>query len=178
MTNQIASSMSMHKPEIQEPPYPWKRIATLAIGGLFQVGFAENSDLLLVLSYQGRGVINCITGEKIARDYQEAHDFFDPIRLISLGLGPLEGKSIRMAGLFGGGLPRTTEDGWLIEEQTRVWPTHSIFLTPPGNKVENTKQKAIVVGDDGSCEMRAYGFSETGRSFIIATSCDLMIFAR
>jgi hypothetical protein len=52
----------------------------------------------------------------VARDYEEAHDYFDSIRLLAQGFGPLEGKPIRMTGLFGGGLPRSTEDGWFVEE--------------------------------------------------------------
>ena len=159
------------KPAIQEPPSPWNRCATWPVGELFQIGYAENSDLLLVLSSQGRGIFDCLTGEKVARDYEEAHDFFDPILLLAQGFGPLEGKSIRMAGLFGGGLPLTTKDKWFLEEEAPDWPTRSVLLTPPTGE-------SIVIGDDGACELRAYGFSETGRSFVIATSCDLSIFVR
>jgi hypothetical protein len=159
------------RPVIQEPPPPWKHVVTWAVGGLFQVGYAENSDLLLVLSSQGRGVFDCLTGEKVARDDEEAHDFFAPIPLTADGFGPLAGKSIRMAGLFGGGLPRTTEDGWFLEEQAPAWPIRTILLRSPA-------RETIAIGDDGACELRAFGFSETGNSLIIAISCDLAIFAR
>jgi len=168
-------------PAVQEPPSPWKHLTTWAVGGLFQVGYAENSDLLLVLSSQGRGIFDCLTGERVARDYEEAHDYFDSIRLMASGFGPLEGQNIRMAGLFGGGLPLTTEDGWSLEEQAPGWPTRSILLTPPtiesedGNSVAG---EAVFIGDDGACELRAFGFSETGRSLVIAISCDLSIFVR
>ena len=156
---------------VQEPPAPWKRCVTWSVGGLFQVGYAENSDLLLVLSSQGRGIFNCLTGEKVARDYEEAHDFFDPIRLLAQGFGPLEDRRIRMAGLFGGGLPLTTEDEWGLEEEAPAWPMRSILLTPPPIEREDGSHiigEPIVIGDDGACELRAYGFSETGRSFVIA----------
>jgi hypothetical protein len=159
-------------PAKHEPPAPWRRLPVYGVGGLFQVGYAAGSDLLLVLSSQGRGVFDCLAGEKLARDYNESHDFFDPIRLTGTGIGPLEGQAIRMAGLFGGGLPLTTLDGWLLEAQARAWPTHSVFLTAPGSR------ESICVGDDGACELRACGFSETGRSFIIATSCELAMFTR
>ena len=169
------------RPAIQKPPSPWKHCATWPVGGLFQVGYAEHSDLLLVLSSQGRGIFDCLTGEKVARDYEEAHDFFDPIRLLAQGFGPIEGKCIRMAGLFGGGLPLTTTDDWFLEEEAPAWPTHSILLTPPAIEHEDgslVQIEPIVIGDDGACELRAYGFSETGRSLVIAISCDLIIFAR
>jgi hypothetical protein len=174
-------TMTEIRPPVQEPPAPWKRCNSFAVGGLFQVGYAENSDLLLVLSSQGRGVFDCLTGEKVARDYEEAHDSFDPIRLLAHGFGPLEGKIIRMAGLFGGGLPRSTEDGWFLEEQAPAWPTRSILLTPPTMERadgSHARTEPVVLGDDGACELRAFGFSETGRSFVIAISCALDIFAR
>ncbi len=173
--------MTNTRPLIQEPPAPWKHCTTWAVGGLFQVGYAENTDLLLVLSGQGRGIFNCLTGAKVARDYEEAHDFFDPVRLLAQGFGPLENKSIRMAGLFGGGLPHKTEDGWFLEEQAPAWPTRSILLRPPTVKREDgslVRGEPMVIGDDGACELRAYGFSETGRSLVIAVSCNLIIFVR
>lgn len=159
-------------PTTHELPSPWRRLPVYGVGGLFQVGYAAGSDLLLVLSSQGRGVFDCIAGEKLARDYNEVHDFFDPIRLTATGIRPLEGQAIRMAGLFGGGLPFTTLDGWMLEAQAHAWPKHSVFLTAPGS------QEPVCVGDDGACEFRACGFSETGRSFIIATSCELAMFTR
>jgi hypothetical protein len=158
-------------PTIHEVPAPW-RSHVYAVGGLFGVGYATASDLLLVLSSQGRGVFDCSTGKKLNRDYEEAHDFFDPIRLVAVGFGPLAGQSIRIAGLFGGGLPLTTRDGWHLQAQARVWPTHSVFLTAPSSQVP------VCIAEDGACELRAYGFSETCGSFIIATSCELAMFTR
>jgi hypothetical protein len=164
--------MQMAAPAIREVPLPWRRLPVYAVGGLFQVGYAPGSDLLLVLSSQGRGVFDCIGGQKLARDHAEAHDFFDPIRLTAKGVGPLDGQLVRMAGLYGGGLPLTTADGWGLEVQARTWPTHSVFLSAPGSR------EPVCIGDDGACELRACGFSETGRSFVIATSCDLTMFTR
>jgi hypothetical protein len=162
----------MPAPTIGEVPHLWRQIQGFAVGGLFQVGYAAGTDILLVLSSQGRGVFDCLTGEKVARDHAEAHDFFDPIRLSAVGIGPLTGTTVRVAGLFGGGLPLTTTDGWGLEVQARSWPTHSVFLSAPASRTP------VCIGDDGACEMRACGFSETGRSFVIATSCDLRIFTR
>ena len=159
-------------PATHDPPAPWQRLPVYGIGGLIQVGYAAGSDLLLVLSSQGRGVFDCIAGDKLARDYDEAHDYFDPIRLTAVGFGPLAGQMIRVGGLFGGGLPLTTVDGWHLEAQARVWPMHSVFLSAPGAR------ESVCIGEDGACELRACGFSETGRSFVIATSCELAMFTR
>lgn len=159
-------------PVVLEPPPPWRLLPVFAVGGLFQVGYAEDSDLLLVLSSQGRGVFDCATGEKLARDSADSHDFFDPVRLTADGFGPLAGQRIRTGGLLGGGLPLTTSDGWCLDVQARMWPMHSVFLTPPGSR------EPVCVGEDGACELRACGFSQTGHSFVIATSCDLTMFTR
>ncbi len=159
-------------PTIHEPPAPWRQLPVHGVGGLFQVGYAPGSDLLLVLSSQGRGIFDCVAGDKLARDYDEAHDFFDPIRLTAAGFGPLAGQTIRVGGLFGGGLPLTTADGWQLEAQARIWPTHSVFLSAPGSR------EPVCIGEDGACELRACGFSETGRSLVIATSCELAMFTR
>jgi len=161
-----------NSPAKQTPPLPWELLANYTVGGLFQVGYAAGSDLLLVLSSQGRGIFDCVTGKKLARDYDEAHDFFDRIHLTAAGFGPLQGATVRMAGLMGGGLPLSTHDGWGLVVEARAWPTYTFFLTAPGSR------DPICLGDDGTCEFRACGFSETGQSFIFATSCELLVFAR
>ena len=77
-----------------------------------------------------------------------------------------------MAGLYGGGLTHTTHDGWFLEGQAPAWPTHTIYLSSP------SKPDLLPIADDGACELRAYGFSHTGLTFIVALSCDLQIYAR
>ena len=53
---------------VQEPPIPWRLLEAHAVGGLTDVGFGRRSDLLLVVSSQGRGVFDCVTGQRVARD--------------------------------------------------------------------------------------------------------------
>src|SRR5262245_39761512 len=38
---------------ISDPPRLWKRLAVHAVGGLTEVGYADDSDLLLIVSSQG-----------------------------------------------------------------------------------------------------------------------------
>ena len=102
------------------PPKPWHKVSMVAVGGLRAVGFDRNSELLLVVSSAGRGVIDCQSGKKIARDegeYYEHGSFLEAV-----GIGPLEGKAIRISGSAGGGLPTATDDGWSIELVTLEWP--------------------------------------------------------
>lgn len=152
-------------------PVPWVRGQVHAVGGLFQVGFASGRDLLLVHSSQGRGLFDTISGRRIARDDEEPMDGFDPVRLLADGFDAIDGKTLRMAGLFGGGLPWTTSDGYRLDEDIAGWPQRRIMLHAPD-------RSRMLVATDGACELRAFGFSETGRSFVVATSCELMSFSR
>jgi len=99
---------------IQPPPSPWKRVASYAVGGLTEIGFANQSDLVLVVSSNGRGVFDCTSGERLARDDDTADWWYDPVQLQAAGIGPLDGQFIRLAGLHGGGLPLSTRDGWSL----------------------------------------------------------------
>lgn len=86
---------------VSNPPEPWKLAHRRAIGGLTEVGFADTSELLLIASHSGRGLLDCSQGILVARD--DDNDFqFDLGNLLVEGIGPLEGKLIRMAGPSGG----------------------------------------------------------------------------
>ena len=61
----------LHLLQQTTPPSPWRRVSTIAIGGLRAVGFDRSSEYLLVISSAGRGVIDCRTGEKVARNTEE-----------------------------------------------------------------------------------------------------------
>ena len=69
--------------------HPWKHKQTWSVGGLWQVGFAEDSDLLIVLTHSGRGIFDCLTGERVARDYTECYEFFNQVKLTVQDFGPL-----------------------------------------------------------------------------------------
>lgn len=68
----------------------WRKVAYLAVGGLTEVGFAGGS-MLLVVSHQGRGVVDLASGELLARDRQESGAWFDAASRTALGTGPLDG---------------------------------------------------------------------------------------
>jgi hypothetical protein len=163
---------------IDEVPDPWRLVATFAVGGLRSVGFDRESENLLVVSSQGRGVIDCLTGEKVAQDYEEFYE--NETSLEAQGIGILSDHTIRMSGLFGGGLPCITEDGWQIECVTLKWPEQMLILLQPSSHlyggVTGHPDTMTKIFED-SC-IRAYGFSYTGRSFIIATTSDVTVFVR
>ena len=103
----------LHLLQRTTPPSPWRRVSTIAIGGLRAVGFDRSSEYLLVISSAGRGVIDCRTGEKVARNTEEYDE--DETFLEAEGIGPLLKQIVRISGLMGGGLPTSTSDGWSIE---------------------------------------------------------------
>ena len=161
---------------ITAPPRPWKRLAVHPVGGLSEVGFADDSDLLLVVSTQGRSVIDCRSGELIARDRTESNDdWHDERRLRAKGIGLLENHTIRLTGLHGGGLLNCGKDGWSIEALPLAWPDVNLLLVEPWQSIYDDATRFTKLAMER--EVRAFGFSDTGISLVLATSSDVTIFA-
>jgi hypothetical protein len=169
---------------LEDPPSPWHRRAAHPVGGLTDVGFGPASDLLLVVSHDGRGLFDGLTGLRVARDRSTPEPgepgWQDVCALDAQGIGPLAGQTVRTSGLFGGGLALTTADGWAAERLVLDWPDESLLLVPPGACIYETRPdrssaftKVAVVR-----EHRAWGFSPTGNSLVLATSSDVTIFSR
>jgi hypothetical protein len=135
----------------------------LAVGGLTEVGFTDGP-LLLVVSHQGRGVVDLASGELLARDRHETGTWFDAARRAVLGIGPLDGAWIGVCGLAGGRLPDATADGW----QARPSGAR-VTVSAPGRRPLQVNE---------SEEMRAFGFSPDGTTFVIATSPGLALYRR
>jgi hypothetical protein len=52
----------------------WRRISYIAVGGLTEVGFGRDARFRLIVSHEGRGVVDCVTGSGVARDPNEGPD--------------------------------------------------------------------------------------------------------
>jgi hypothetical protein len=160
--------------EMSSPPPPWEEIAVFVIHGLLTVGYASDSDLLFVISAFANWVFDCTEGARIAWD--EEDPIFDQIHLEATGIGPLHDKRIRMAStLYGGGLVTQTVDGWSLQKFSS-WPDDTIILLPHIYRGFFPIEVATKLRADS--EVLAYGFSETGKSFIIAADNHLHIYAR
>jgi len=142
----------------------WVRRSVQAVGGLTEIGFVPNSSLLLIVSHQGRGLIDCDTGERVARDRDEdARGWFDQSRLAALDIGPAQGQWIQVFGLAGGTPLTWTESDWhACREGNDV-----VLRGPPGDQ--------RVSG--GSEELRACGFSPDGRFFLLAAPATLFVYS-
>lgn len=72
----------------------WPYSAILQIGGTVSLGFDKDSDLLLICTSAGRGIVDCRYPKVIARDYKEYY----PIINKAEGIGPLENRVIDVIG--------------------------------------------------------------------------------
>ncbi len=162
--------------DLTPPPEPWTLRSGSGIGGLTEVGFGPGSDLLLVVSSQGRGVFDCVTGQRVARDTLDDYSYHHGPKLLADGIGPLEGFQIPLAGLEGGGLATSTEDGWSVYDFVLEWPEHTLLLCGEYSWPYDAKKPLWKLGVES--ELRAWGFSSTGNSLVLATSSDVVIWGR
>lgn len=164
------------------PPAPWVRVPPVAVGGLTEIGVGEagGEELILTVSSSGRAVFD-LRGQRLARDRAEPDDdWHDPFGLEALGIGPLAGQRVRIAGLAGGGLPTGTRDGWGLVRFGVDWPADTVVLEPPGCGVLWPGHEAgcLAVFTDDASELRACGFTPSGRAIVLATGSDLHLFVR
>lgn len=158
---------------IQDINSLWPARHIVRAGGLFGVGFAANTDLLLVATHAGRGVIDCVSGELVARDRDPSFPFDEQSRRAE-GIGPIGGQEIPLAGeIYGGTLSHETNDGWRLVGQLSNNSDDVIQLIAP---IGTSNEAGTFTGFVP--EVRAFGFSPTGRSFVIATGAEVFTFAR
>ena len=151
----------------------WPTRHIIRVGGLFGVGFAIGSDLMLVTTHDGRGVVDCISGELVARDPDPLFPFNEQTRKAE-GIGPIAGQEILIAGeIYGGALSRVTDDGWRLIGQLSNSSDDTIRLIAPAGTVSEPE---IFTGFIP--EVRVFGFSSTGRCFVIGTGAEVFTFAR
>ncbi|WP_330456550.1 hypothetical protein OIB37_06380 [Streptomyces sp. NBC_00820] len=170
-------------------PEPWQPVSErrVPVGGLLGIGFATHPgsghDLVMVVSRDGHGLFDAVTGEKIARDRDPDPEESTPDAADDLtcpGLGPVAGSRVHIAGLFGGGLHTTTEDGWTLEVVTPAWPNERVLLSGDGGLPHSGPhgERWWHIFHSHYSELRAVGFSPSGRTIAVATSSDLSLWTR
>ncbi|MEU0113115.1 hypothetical protein ABZ137_05140 [Streptomyces bobili] len=171
-------------------PSPWRPVfgsSLVAVGGLLGIGFAvhpgSGNDLVMVVSQDGHGLFDAVTGERIARDRDPTPGDATPDGSEDLscpGPAPIAGTRVRIAGLFGGGLHSGTGDGWSVEVVQPAWPNERVLLSrgeglphrgPHGEKWWHVFHASWST-------FRAAGFSPSGRTLAVATSSDLTLWSR
>ena len=146
----------------------WKLKSLVSIGGLENVGFVPQQDFLIVLSSNGEGIFDCLTGERIVRnnDHYEWENRFNEMTKTVKGFDLFGDIEIPTSGLHGSNIMRKESEGWLLQEQQ----SEIVLISPDGNRK--------VVSNNDVCELRAFGFSDTGKSFVVASGCELIIFSQ
>jgi hypothetical protein len=150
----------------------WEHVVTMAIGGLEEVGFATSGNII-VLSSQGRAIIDCSNGQKIFRDNKEWWNDFREEEKVITGFGSEKDAAIKIFGLHTEDfLPKTTSDGWSLSSESSFHgaiPIRKFFLK------HFQSPEPIFISEDGPCEVRAYGFSSDEKTMIVATSCEVIL---
>ncbi|MEU9700338.1 hypothetical protein [Streptomyces sp. NPDC047981] len=172
-------------PQVAPPP-PWRPVfeSCAAVGGLLGIGFdvdpRSGNDLVMVVSSDGHGLFDAVTGERIARDRDPDDDIPDGPDLACPGLGSLTGRRVRIAGLYGGGLHTTAHGGWCVDAVAPDWPNERVLLSKEGGAPYRGEhgQTWWHVFDAYWSELRAAGFSPSGRTLAVATSSDLTLWTR
>lgn len=161
----------------KDSPDGWQCLGRIAIGGLREVGFSRSAEYLLVVSSTGRGVIDCDSGEKVARDYDEFGAWYVPAALTCEGIGPIEGEQVLTAGMSGGGLRTQSSRGEMLEICSPEWPYTDLYFCPKGKIVlaDGFQDGCVQIASD---VFLAHGFSWSGNTFVFATSSDVTIFKR
>ncbi len=160
-----------------EPPTPWQRVSGY-ISGVTAVGFGSRSEMLLVMSHDGMGIVDCLTGNIVDRIYSEQDRFGDEYPISAEGFGPLAGEGVSLAGLWGGGLRTTTPDGWVVHRIAPNWPRECVVLCPPdAPEVDDDPTRVAMLLKDSDPGVRAIGFSDSGQSLVVATT-QLFIWGR
>ncbi|TMR93781.1 hypothetical protein [Nonomuraea basaltis] len=173
---------------VVQVPAPWQPVLDnrTPIGGLLGIGFAvhpeSRRDLVMVVSNDGHGLFDAVTGEKIARDRDPDPDTSTPDASPDLtcpGLGPIAGTRVHIAGLFGGGLHSTTSDGWGLDVVSPEWPNDRALLSAGGDIYKDPPGQGWwhIFHSDYST-FRAAGFSPSGLTLAVATSSDLTLWTR
>ncbi|WP_392551170.1 hypothetical protein RHO14_06635 [Orbus wheelerorum] len=175
--NQLRIIKRLKNIERLQTPNGWQKIVSIAVGGLTEIGFSKTTNHLLIISNTGRSLINCSNGERLARDYEENGDWYNPLALTCQGIGTIAGELIDITGLCGGGLPIINQYGESLELVAINWPLEDIYFCPSGKSVfiENLQTSCQHIFSD---YIQSYGFSWNGVFIVIATSSDVTIWQR
>lgn len=163
--------------KVKKNPEGWRHVMSMGVGGLLSVGFSKNkTNLLLVVSSSGRSLIDCSTGDKIERDYEE-YEGLDDWNLTCMGIGALKDEKIIVCGLNSGGLPQSNSAGETLELVSPNWPEQDLILC-------RENKCSVIDGHQDYCNiiytehLRGFGFSWCGNYIVAACGSDFDIWER
>lgn len=160
----------------------WNKVAIYAVGGLREIGFVPNREVLMVLSGTGRGLLDTTTGTKVGRDPFDYYlEKWDEETGIVEGFGEFEKLQIPCGGFEAKNvLDQETSDGWeiLFEWKRRrdfrgEWLRAEVMYLMHFDTDQKIEVMEFHYGID-----RGYGFSHSGQSFVIGTSSEVYMWTR
>jgi hypothetical protein len=143
----------------------WSSVRAIPVGGLVVVGFLDEHRVV-VGSHSGLDVFDAATGPLLDRveDPDGGYAWFQESPPTALYTGDGEQSRVPVAGLWGGTLSSTTDDGWTCQ------------IEDAGARLSGPEGSLIAVDD--AEEPRACGFSPQGQVFVFATSPTLHVAVR
>ena len=152
-----------------------------SIGGLREVGFKKGSDIIMVLSSQGRGIFDCLECEKIERDPYDyyTHDW-DPDTGLVKGIGKYQNENFICGGFeYPDPINKRSKDWNVLKVRTVLYSDY--FKKYVNNElfcIESSKRQLSTIISNYSFYPtdRGFGFSDTGKTFVHCTSSDIHIF--
>lgn len=133
------------------------------------------ASLLLVVSHAGRGLFDVSSGQRLARDDEMPaadSDWIDPAHRRVRGIGSAREIWCDMVGLWGGALARQDGTGWESEVVGKGRREQALI----GRPSDGGRQRWRVA--QPLSDIRAFGFSASGRWLVLATSSEVSVFAR
>jgi hypothetical protein len=164
-------------------PAPWRDRGRLPVDGLTAVGVGvgdDGAEYVLTIGRSGRAVVSA-GGRRVAHDDDPPGDaWYFPDRLVALGIGPLRGRLVTIAGVCGGGLVLRTVDDWSVLHLPASWPLEHVVLQSPGAGLlgPGREHGCLLLGDNSMLKLRAFGFSASGRLLVLATSGGVQLWSR
>lgn len=154
-------------------PSEWQPAGYVPVGGLTELGFGPGERQILVVSHSGRGLFETLTCARLARDAAAPtsnSSWLDAASSTVEGIGDLAGVRVQVVGLWGGRLPQSTADGWQVAVRASGTTQRVVLLR------EGSSDEWLI--DEPITELRAAGFSNSGRFLLVATSSGLQLLQR
>ena len=152
---------------------PWQHAAWLRVGGLIAIGFPGDFHLF-TLSWNGRGIFELHTFERIARAYEDpvGADWLAADQLSAAGIGEFSSQLIPIVGLWGGQCIVRTPDGWRLEARVEKGTVLSGLLIDP------TASNVVAVPLNSITEYQAVSFDPSGRFLLLASTSEVQVMTR
>ena len=98
--------------------------------------------------------------------------------MTSQGIGILSNEEIFVSGLHGGGLPIMNKSGERLLYMATEWPIIDIIFEPNFKSIYKEYEAKECFRIFHDFELRTYGFSYDGETFVIATSSEINIYRK